>query len=331
MSKIAFFYLHGTDPLFAQLAAFVGQVFNQPRLGLLTVPGLNDLTATWPDGNAKNDAFTNLLDPEIFEAKKVPYPALGFPMSLSIDLGVQNVVQAITDLKSGQKFMLGGYSQGAAAMSTVYNRLRPGGDLHSTYGDRFVGGVMFGNPRRQVDYRGPVGGTYSGSWNTPGSTSGGHGSFPTTGPYARLSGCELSRWVEFTAVGDIFSSTGDTPRELNWTGANASWLSLSNLSSIVNAFTLPEDIAAAFNVAGVVNTFTDAVGRVFDFPGGGHTTYPWQPPPGDPDNGLTSYQIAIKWLVSKATELAVAPILLPSQPTTPANAGWSTTLVPPAA
>ena len=77
---------------------------------------------------------------------------------------------------------------------------------------------------------------------------------------------------------------------------------------------------------------TDAAGTVFSWLGGnGHTTYPFVPPFGDPDNGLTAYQIALKFLTAKANEYATAPILLPSTPTSTTSAGWSTTLVPPAA
>ena len=54
-------------------------------------------------------------------------------------------------------------------------------------------------------------------------------------------------------------------------------------------------------------------------------------PEGDPDNGLTSYQIALKFLTAKANEYAVAPILLPSEPSSISGAGWSTALIPPAA
>ena len=77
---------------------------------------------------------------------------------------------------------------------------------------------------------------------------------------------------------------------------------------------------------------TDGAGTAFDWLGGnGHTAYPFMPPEGDPDNGLTSYQIALKFLTAKANEYAVAPILLPSEPSSISGAGWSTALIPPAA
>lgn len=330
MSKVAFFYLHGTDPLFRQFATIVGQVFEQPRLGLLTVAGVNGLTSTWSDGFPSNDCFTNLLDPNIFQAVKVNYPALGFPMGLSIASGIANLQKAINDLPRGQKFMIGGYSQGAAVASSVELMLRSGGSMYSSRGADYLGGAVFGNPRRQVNFRGEVGGTWSGAWDDPGSTTGGHGSFPATGTYARLSGCDPTRWIEFAEEDDIFSSTGDTTRGLNWTAGNGAYLA-NSLLDILSSLTGLADISAAMDLAGISNEFTDAVGKVFLGPGNGHGAYPFRPPPGDPDNGLTSFQISIKWLTSKALEVATAPILLPSQPTTTASAGWSTTLVPPAA
>lgn len=327
--KIKFFYLHGTDPLLRQVATILGEVFQQPRLGLITIAGLNGVTATWQDGFPKNDCFTNLLDPTIFDAVKVNYPALGFPMGVSLGIGIGNLQNAITSLPKGQKFMIGGYSQGAAAASSVELMLRPGGSMHADRGADYLGGVCFGNPRRQLNYRGEVGGTWSGAWDIPGSDTGGHGSFPTTGPYARLTGCDPTRWVEFTEVDDIFSSVGDSQRGLNWVAGNGAFLA-NSLADVLTAIGGLVDISAAFDLAGVSATVTDAIGKVFPALGNGHGAYPFNPPPGDPDSGLTSYQIAIKWLLSKAAEVAVAPILLPSQPTTTANAGWSSTLVPPA-
>lgn len=330
-NKIAFFYLHGTDPLFVQVAAIIGQVFQQVRNGLLTVPGLNGITTTWLDGAPRNDPFVNLLDPNVFEPRvKVNYPALGIPMSASINVGVNNVVNAINSLPKGQKFCLGGYSQGAAAMSSVYNLLRtPASSLAARNSD-FLGAVMFGNPRRQVDYRGSVGGTWSGAWDQIGSTTGGHGSFPATGAFARLTSCEPTRWIEFTEENDIFSSTGDSPAGVNWVEGNAAFLDLLNINAVLAALDGAQDIATAMNVGGLTLNFTDALGRLFGIGGNGHAAYPWRPPPGDPDGGLTSFQIAVKFLNSKAAGYATAPLVLPQNPTSTSTAGWTTSLIPPA-
>ena len=313
-----------------QVAAIVGDVFKQPRTGLLTVPGLNGITATWLDGAPRNDCFPNLLDPNIFDAKKVGYPALGIPMGVSLGIGVANLVKAINDLPKGQRFMIGGYSQGAAAASSVETMLRPGGSL-SAKASLYLGGCVFGNPRRQGgNYRGEVGGTWSGSWDDPGSTTGGHGSFPTTGPYPRLTNCNPTKWVEFTEYGDIFSSTGDTATGLGWTNGNAAFIEFLNIPAVLAALISLPAVKAAADYGGLVTEFTDFVGKVFGIGGNGHAAYPWRPPPGNPDSGLTSYQIADKWLTGKANAYAVAPILLPESPISASTAGWTTTLIPPA-
>lgn len=334
-NKIAFFYLNGTDPLFGQVAFILGQVFNQPRLGLVTVPGLKGITTTWQDGFPRNDPFCNLLDPNIFEATKIGYPALGLPIKLSMDIGVLNLTSAINRLPKGQKFMVGGYSQGAAVASEIMLRLRPGGPLHSSRGADFLGGVCFGSPRRQVNYRGEVGGTWSGAWDVPGSTTGGHGSFPTTGPYPRVTDCDPTKWIEFVDIDDTISATGDSPNGLGWTAGNNALINLDIgfLLAIFDGKNSPEEVgtAAAFAKAGEAFSYVDALGKEFTFPGAGHSAYPWRPPPGNPDNGLTSFQIAIKWLESKAKAYAVGADVLPPTPSSVSTAGWSTSLVPPAA
>ena len=332
-NKVAFFYLHGTDPLIARVGQIVGDVFSQPRLGLLTVPGINGITATWQDGSPRNDCFPNLLDPNIFEAKKIGYPALGFPMSVSLGIGITNLRNAIGALPSGQRWMVGGYSQGAAAASQILRDIATGGVLASR-ASTFLGGAVFGNPRRPGgNYRGEVGGTWSGAWDDPGSTTGGHGSFPTTGTYSRLTNaeCDPTKWIELTEEGDIFSSTGDTPRGINWTEGNAAFIDLLNLPAILAAIDGFADIQAAFDLGGALEDFTDFVGRAFQIGGNGHAAYPWRPPPGDPAGGMTSYQIAASWLTGKANAYAVAPDVLPAVPTATSTSGWTTTLIPPAA
>lgn len=331
MSKVAFFYLNGTDGLMLRLFQQVlGTLTNTPPLGLLTVAGINGVTTTWQDGAARNDPFCNLLDPNIFEAKKLGYPALNVPMGLSINLGMSRMAAAITALPKGQKFAIGGYSQGAACAAGIELMLRPGGALASKASD-YLGGVCFGSPRRQTNYRGEVGGTWSGAWDVENSTTGGHGAFPATGNFARLTNCDPTKWIEFTDYGDVFSSTGDSQLGLNWSESTGAFLNLLDIPAVLNALVnLLDDAVEAMTFAGFVNTFTDAVGKTFPVGGHGHTAYPWRPPPGDPDNGLTAYQIGIKWLTSRATASAVAPILLPQSPISASTAGWTTTLIPPA-
>lgn len=330
-NKVAFFYLHGTSPFVADFLTAVGDLFGQPRIGLLTVAGINGRTTTWPDGRPRDDPFINLLDPDIFEAKKIGYPAMFIPMGASMNVGITNLVNAINALPKGQKFMIGGYSQGAACASSVELMLRPGGSLHSSRGADYLGGVCFGNPRRQQDFRGEVGGTWSGAWDVPGSTTGGRGVFTATGPFPRLSGCDPTKWIEFTAPGDIFSSTGASTNGLGWSTATDYYLSLTNIPALLAAISGLAGVDQAFATGGIVKNMTDALGRVFSIGGNGHVTYPYEPPEGDPDNGLTGFQIAIKWLEGKAKAYAVSADVLPSTPNTVTNAGWTTTLIPPAA
>ena len=175
MTKVAFFYANGTaypprDPvgLFKMITPLFGPAPKPP--GLLVIPGLDGHNIGWMDGSPQNDPFPAMLDPDIFTAVKVEYPAWSFPMNMSIGKLVDSTKALIGDLPKGQKFGIGGWSQGAAAMSTVYNEIRSG-SLQSRASD-FIGGVAFGNPRRQLNYRGEVGGTYSGAWNVPSTTAG---------------------------------------------------------------------------------------------------------------------------------------------------------------
>jgi hypothetical protein len=339
--KIYFFYCNGTAQtgIFGLLDAF-GQILTnlttpRTRKQYGVIQGIDGRTATW-DADPRNDPFPSLLDPNIFKAEKIAYPAAAIPIKASMDVGVNTLVGKIQSMPKGSKFMLGGYSQGAATVSEVMLKVtRPGGSLYS-YNSQFLGGVCFGNPRRQQDYRGEVGGTWSGYWDdTTGlATTGGHGSFPTSGPYARLTGCEPTRWIEFNEIDDIFSSTGDTTIGQDWTGGNDFLINLGNLFEVIEAIFDAPDLLHAFQQANAVgaqtNTFVDPTGKTFEIPGAGHTAYPVRPPPGDPANGQTSYQIALRWLTDKALESATAPIILPNSPSAPSSAGWSTVLLPPA-
>lgn len=341
-SKVAFFYCNGTAGIgpFGLLDWIAGLVasINPPPKKLYTVAGLDGRTATWVDATPANDPFPNLLDPNVFEAKKIAYPAAGLAMGLSVDIGIGMIVSAINGLAPGQKFMLGGYSQGAATISSILRMLAPGGSLASK-APQFLGGVCFGNPRRAVDYRGEVGGTYSGAWDTAAipNTTGGHGAWPTTGNYSRLtpSECDPTKWIEFSEVSEVFSGTGDGEVGTRWTSLNDAFVDVARsqlIPSLLDGmFWWTPDTLAQMAAAASMMTFTDAAGVEFECGGGGHVAYPWRPPPGDPDNGLTAYQIAIKWLTARAVASATAPIVLPSTPSSVANAGWTAALIPPAA
>jgi len=335
--KVKLFYAHGTAWALNWLEVGLrvdqtsGKIYwnesQQPESQTsATIAGINGRTAQW-DGAPQNDPFAMMVDPDKFDAVRIEYPASMFPMNASMDHGIAQIIDGINALPFGQPFVLGGYSQGAALMSTVFNELRYG--TLTSRASMFLGGVMFGNPRRQVDHRGAVGGTWSGAWDVPGSTTGGHGSFPASGSnFARLSNCP-SNWVEFTYPGDVFAASGDSTTGQNWTLACdvASDLDVAALITYVaSGMTAPILAAteAAFTEGGVALPMTDATGADVYITGSGHTAYPFLPPYGVATTD-TCYQVALKYLDGLADAWATAPVLQPNL-----SVGWSTTLLPPA-
>lgn len=330
--KARFFYAHGTAylinvleigltiplPMFTTNPGGVGA----DEFTTATVSGLNGQTVQW-DGSPADDPFPGLLDPNKWEVTKVRYPASGLAMSQSIDYGIDQVIAEVNKMPRDQPWAVGGYSQGGAVAAGVYNEVRYGS--LSSRASSFLGGVCFGSPRRQQDWRGPVGGTWSGAWDVEDSTVGGRGSFPDAGPWARLSNCG-DEWVEFTAPGDIFSSTGSSTFGQLWVDANNAFLTIGS-GGLVQFFSslaggIADAVQAALAQAGQVNSFIDAAGKLFQIAGSGHTAYAFEPPVGL--TGATSFQLALEHLEGLADQWAVAPIALP-----PSSAGWSTRLLPP--
>ena len=333
---IKFFYCVGTSYLNAEMAKASDLNYSPPSSGdSALVAGLRGVTARW-GGGPPADPFPSFLDTNAFDVTKVFYPASTLGMGASIDAGIQNVVNQVLDLPAGQKWAIGGFSQGAAVMSGVMLETKSGGALESKAAD-WIGGVNFGNPRRAANYRGSVGGTWSGAFDIPGSTTGGHGSFPTTGPYRRLTAaeCDPLKWIEFAYPNDIFTSVGDSAQGLAWTAGNDIFLGTADPLEWAGYLLLSIPIAAASAATLLFGngkmSLLDALGNTFNWLGGmGHVAYPFLPPIGNPDGTLTAYQIALKFLEDAARAISTAPILLPSQPSSTTNAGWSTTLVAPA-
>jgi hypothetical protein len=337
VTKVKLFYANGTSwainilDIGFRVDQSNGQIYwnnsQQPEVkSSATILGTGGRTAQW-NGGPQNDPFPTLVDPDRFEAVRIEYPASMFPMNASMDHGIAQVISGINAMPQGQPFVLGGYSQGAALMSTVYNEIRYG--VLTSRASSFLGAVMFGNPRRQLNHRGAVGGTWSGIWSEPGATTGGAGSFPATGNYARLTSCE-SEWVEFAYPGDIFTANStSTATGTNWTagcdvftGLGTGALITYFLSGMTQA--ILDAATAAFTKAGEILEMNDGAGVPFVIGGSGHTAYPFLPPQGL--SGDTAYQVALTYLESLADQYATAPILAP-----PSKAGWSTTLVPPSA
>jgi len=366
------FYAHGTaylirqfeDPvaeLVGQFTEFITRILNPGGVhepaDTGEVPGLNGFSLPW-DNFPGRDPFPRLLDDNIWDAVFVNYPANQIAMGNSIDDGVTEIKRHLDDMPVGTPWALAGFSQGAGVCSSILVEAQSG-SLTAHY-PSFLGGVMFGNPRRKQDYRGPVGGTWSGAWDVPGSTTGGGGSFPDSGPWARLTN-PPDTWVEFAAPLDIFTSTGTSAIGSAWRQANDIFLNifqpnvaaaLLNLPTVADAV-----IQAMFDVGQVENLIVDALGLPWRIGGNGHTIYPYLPPPAA--NGViptttitvngetyrapvgdTCYQIALKYLNTLAGEWSTTPIVVPEPaPIEPAwsptltvastvqTAAWSTTLV----
>jgi hypothetical protein len=308
MSKAAFFYCTGTAYTFSwvgtslQVAGmdrwFWGDKEVNPAANPVTtyIKGLNGTVFPWPTG-VMNDPFPFMLDSDIWEPERINYAdsILTFAtggsivggMGSSINDGISKVIARINALPPGKPFAIGGTSQGAAVMSGVYNELRSG-SLTSRY-PSFLGGVVFGNPRRQLNHRGEIGGTWSGAWDVAGSNTGGHGSFPATGPWARLSGCDGTEWIDFTNPLDVFSSVGDSSVGALWTQANDTLLGITPPSVLNVALQallsglVPSNLINAIDyawnqVGGIVNYIIDAADQQGAQPGGGHVLYAFLPP-----------------------------------------------------
>lgn len=316
----------------------------------LTVAGLNGKTAPFT-GGVTNDPFPALMNTDLWEVVKVPYPASAFPMDNSIHQGKMWIIDAVNDLKSGRPWAMGGTSQGGAVCSEVYKVMQDGDLINTSQRNSFLTGVCFGNPMRQVNYTNPWS-SYSGAFDVPGSTTGGHGSFPIG---YRLSDCDQSNWIEFTNPFENISGVGDSPVGHWWQASNGAFLLqtavtpgapgsfLFNLAEFllgVGADLLSQGLPFVPEFFGSINKCTDpndpeyigpgpttdAAGKVVQLLGGGHVLYPFTPPVGH-TGPETAYQLALKYLEDIAKEYVVSSSVLPPVSSV---AGWSTSIRPPA-
>lgn len=354
MTKIPFFYCQGTSWPFNFL--FDLGYFDAPLLSggppstySRVIRGLNGTTVRW-DCSPPNDPFPYMLDQTIFDSYRVRYPASMFPIAQSVESGVARVTAAIKNIPSGVPFGLGGYSQGALVMSQVAKKgLLPGtsGELSAWQG-QFMAGIMFGNPCRATNHRGEIGGTYSGSYDVPGSTSGGHGIMPATGQYARLTSAP-AHWIEFAHKDDVATCVGDSALGtgvsaiadalFSITGTPRSIFGFNILGFIANLGNLLPAACKLIEVAGHNLTHIDATGTYFsDLGGNGHTAYALMPPTGNDGvndltgfGGMTSFQLGLKYLTDKAGQFGASPTVLPTNPIVqaPSATGWSTNLSAP--
>lgn len=350
MARIPFYYCHGSAYFFRILNVPLGIDLNFRATGggdrWYEVAGLNGQTYGW-SGFPGEDPFPDMLDSTVWEPVRITYPAAFFPMSLSIDQGRDAVLAKINALPAGTPFALGGYSQGAAVMVHVWNALSPARRAD------MLGATMFGNPRRTVNWRGPVGGTWSGAMYQPGTTGGG-GSFPATGPYARMVN-PPANWADFAAPNDPITSVNSAI----WNNLNNDLLTLSVadaaqfLGLLVESLLLaplgipPSDLAQALEdyflgpIPNQLNYFVDGANNLIEYAGNGHTTYPFLPPPNADGTftttsvvsggntylkpaAPTAYQVALAYLEGLAGRWSNTPVIVPEQP--PSTPAWGTQL-----
>jgi len=298
-----------TKPLFLYAT---GTAFATEILGV-SLGAIGGVSSTLTIGGRKfwnqyifQDPFPWALDEQIWDARKVDYPAAAFPMNASINTGVSMTIAHINTVPLGTPFALGGYSQGAAVMSLVYREI-VSGSLTSRAGD-FMGGVMFGNPMRQQDFTAP-GVTWSGAWDVPGSTTGGSGCFPD-----RLSGCEYGVWREYVNVDEIIAATGTSTLGAGWRAA-VGWL-----TGMLDPWTTLTGLMTTDWINGA-----NAALAVGDF---GHVRYPIAPPLSTTgqtytDAELTSYELALDFLDTVVHEQATVPVVLPTDHPS-LNKQWTT-------
>ncbi|MCV7174945.1 autotransporter outer membrane beta-barrel domain-containing protein [Mycolicibacterium sphagni] len=280
-AKPTLFYATGTSYVLDLFGVGFGAIGSGP----VDVPDLHGGTITW-DGQVHNDVFTQLLDPDVWNVQTIEFADAAFPMNLSTLQGVINTIAAINATPG--PFALGGYSQGAMVMSMVLNEIRYGCLTHRQ-GD-FLGGVTFGNPFREIDHTWP-GDTWSGSWDVPASTTLGHGCF---GEVYRLTDTP-DNWWDFANENEIITAVGDSDAgagEQFFVGALTGLYDGSDFTEFLgnNFKKLGYDTLDA--VQDILNELTAVAGSG----GGGHVLYPTTPPPGDPESGQTSYQIAATYL-----------------------------------
>lgn len=296
--------------------------------------GLNGKTASW-NGSPTDDPFPTLLDPQLWDARKIGYAAAAFPMSTSIGVGVNKMVGELLKTPRGTKFALGGYSQGASVASRAFKKLVV--DNYDGRASDFIGGVTFGNPDRKLNHTNPHS-SWSGAWDIPGSTTGSHGCFPlanrmTTAPES---------WWDFVHENELITGTGDSESGAIWT-RSAGFVANNDLVGLVNVLSLVDDVVATFfgittleaqtiKTAGEIfvsqTEFAGANGTSISLGGGGHVAYPFLPPTGY-SGTETSYQLALEYLEGIARDALVAPIVIPQIPGSNALAGWSTSLIAP--
>lgn len=266
--------------------AYLLDVFGQPvgQIGggeTVITEGLDGQTFVW-DGAIANDPFWKMVDKDLWIQRSIKWADALFPGLQSISEGVAAVAKAINSTPGA--FALAGYSQGAAVMSIIYRELQNGYLKHRK--KDLIAAVMFGNPCRQTGRLFP-GANPVGSWDAPNN-------YATHGTFAqdmRLSTTE-DLWWEFANENEPVSTVGDTDIGIDWVTLVS--LVVGNMGSRdLGAFIDTHMLDLPWDTVGDV---IGAISSILNMGDIGHGKYWTDPPPGDPRNGMTSYQIALQYL-----------------------------------
>lgn len=330
MALPMFYYANGTAfGLFGDLFPLSGTT------GDYQVKGVNGEYYDWT-GYIPDDPFPRLLSTSLWQYTRVPYPASGIAMALSIKQGIDWVVAAVLATDPGTPFAVGGYSQGACVAAGVVNEVRQGrlsaraADLRAC--------VTFGSPVRETNHTYPGSSGYSGAGDIAGSTRGGHGLFPAN---LRVQNTPSYMW-DFVMPNEIITCIGDSVvGQLLQNFVGGAITPLLTLVPTLLGF-IPFVLAAggiavapssiprnSANLAEAVITNPLTEGTAF-LPGGGHTLYPFYPPPNAdgtiPSSGDTAYIIAARYLNSVGAQIYDQMHPTVPAPTTAATYQWFTSL-----
>lgn len=135
----------------ADIEAKLDGVFHTTHV-LYTVAGT---AATWDVGYPAD--LGRAVNPNVWTWQGVSYPANAFPMQPSIDAGDTEFARLLQLQPPTRTWGCIGYSQGAIVTSNILDRIRNPSDALSAYLPSFIGGVTFGNPRREAGHTIPNG------------------------------------------------------------------------------------------------------------------------------------------------------------------------------
>ena len=337
-------YLWNTPPIVIPLVA---------EASTINIKGLDGKTVLW-EGGIPNDPFPTLLEPTLWNYERVQYPDQAILMGLSIESGVDYIISQVTQTPVGTPFAVGGYSQGAAVASRIYNECRQGRLADRRADLRAV--VTFGNLMREKGHTFPNSSGYSGACDVAGDTRNGHGAFPRwesddlfgllTSPFiqrfARLQNTEDLVW-DFTMPNEVASGMGSSTPDslmaqrvlsdvlrvnpLNLIGSLSSALISGLITKLGEWVSAPSGILQDQNIVGVVDAITGAAQY---WTGGGHVMYPFYPPPNSdgsiPTSGDTCYQLAAKYLNTVGARIFDEQNPIVTAPTSRAALSWFTSL-----